>query len=289
MVRIMWTVSEFESGFENYVREQLMKKRMWFCTLAGVALVFVAAARADLGTITASYNGEMPGTLWARLGGDGMARMGGYYIGLSQFTNSLTGEGFYGFCIDLTQEIAPGTYTWTEGALTDAPVGKNGATPYTIQQWQADRIGELWQEHYAQDVWLGGSTFSAQNAAAFQAAVWEIIYQAPSGPDRAAPVDPSTYDVTAGWDQIGDVGFQVTTPSGGGWTGAIAGTANSWLRSLQGDPAAVALDAITSYAAQDFVIIGTKSSGNILVSAPAAIVIAGLGLGLVGWAKRRLT
>jgi hypothetical protein len=266
-----------------------MRKLILAGALASVAIAFAGAARADLGTVTASYDGQMPGTLWARLGGGDMARMGGYYVGLSQFTESLTGARFYGFCIDLAQGIKPGTYTWTEGSLAGAPVGSGGATPYAIQQWQADRISQLWQAHYVQDVWQGGNTFSAANAAAFQAAVWEIIYQAPIGPDRGVPVDPLTYDVSSGWNQTGHVGFQATTPSGGGWTATIAGTANSWLRSLQGDPTTAALESLRSYVTQDFVVIGAKSSGNVLVSAPAAIVIATLGLGLVGWAKRRLT
>jgi hypothetical protein len=85
------------------------------------------------------------------------------------------GTSFNGVCIDVLHGVNWGTtYSWTVDTL-DAMVGQNipngtGGNGVIMTSAQADAIAALWQVRY-------DSTFmSASDAAAFQMAVWDVIY-----------------------------------------------------------------------------------------------------------------
>jgi hypothetical protein len=238
-------------------------------TIAIASLVLLAAAAVATADVTATY--VTNSSVWGRLGGDGMAGMNNYYVGVSQFLKA-DGSTFYGFCVDLEQDAFPGTYTWGEDALTGAPV----ASKYTMNATQAGMLSELWGRHYA-DVLNANGTFNDHNAASFQAAVWEIIYQT-SGP----------YNVSSGWDTTAHVGFQVASPSGN-WTNVDAARANAWIGELDGTGPMADVSALVSTTTQDFMVLAPKTGAVPVVPAPAGIVLVLAGVGLVGWAKRYLS
>jgi hypothetical protein len=92
--------------------------------------------------------------------------------------SGLTGAGntFGTFCIEIPQNVYLGTsYTLSQTDLTSLPTSGPALSPLKVAQIQA-----LWAASY-------GSIATATDSAAFQVAIWEIVYQ--SG---------STYDVGSG-------------------------------------------------------------------------------------------
>ncbi len=129
-----------------------MIKQTTSVLLAGLAcMVLSVTANASPVTLTNQgwTNGYVSGTITPG---------GGVAAGEFKFTVNGTGETLSAFCIDVaTNLVTPGTYNVV-------------AASSHLTATQLDLIGKLYDLRYA------SITGSATNSAAFQLAVWEIIY-----------------------------------------------------------------------------------------------------------------
>lgn len=192
------------------------------------------------------------------------------YIGTSPFRAGVykimiqvPGEGevrWDTFCIDLKQEVS-GEYHEYEIELVDnAP--QDGGSAWTPMKFaKADDVEELWHEHFAE-------VTDATTAAAFQVALWEIIYEnASDGP----PVNP--YDVSAG-----NLVMLTGTPD------AVIDQANAWLATIDDDfemDPFIELKALTHYTSetnwQDYLY-----DADPRVEIPEPVTVASVLLGVCG-------
>jgi hypothetical protein len=235
-------------------------KKIIFITV--VCAFVTGTAMADLGTITVKYNGMTYGEADYAYGG-GLNNSYGY-SGLLSFTplsgtgmgnNWLSTNPLYAFCIELPQSISGGgTYTYSVLDLADAPLPAVPASGVPMGSAKADYIRELWAEHYADVV-------NNVTAAAFQLAIWEIVYE-----------NSGTWDVTA-WDGTQD-SFKVT-----GYLSGVDTLANSWLAGVADVGGSMAnLYALSSNSYQDIIVE---------VPVPAAFILGMLGLSAAGIKLRK--
>ncbi len=154
---------------------------------------------------------------------------------------SLLAPAFTGFCIDLNQTIQVGnSYTFTASPLEAAPVPGGG-----MGSVKANQLRELWGRYQ-----LLTTTGSSTNAAAFQIAVWEIVFD-------------SGLDLASGAVQVGGHSATLTLAQG-------------WLNSLNGD--------VTKYAGNVYAL--TSASGqDMIVPTPGSLAL--LGLAGLAIARRR--
>jgi hypothetical protein len=181
------------------------------------------------------------------------------------------GGAFTTFCTDIKDFVSTGTVFTYNPAPTDialAPIN-NG----TGQTFNADLTGGmgsvkasllslLYGQHYAN----GDATSSAANSAAFQLAVWKIVYSPVAA--TLASVNLSAYDVT----HVG-TGFYVTGANSG-----ETNQANGWLQGLNLNGTGMSLAALSSPTYQD----------QIVVVPPPPAVYAGLALAASCLIWRRL-
>lgn len=163
-----------------------------------------------------------------------------------------------GFCVELNEAAPTQTTRYYVNMPDNMTVSYTGQTLGTTK---ANYLRELWGRYY-DPAWYQGGATAQQNrsAAAFAAAVWEIVYEnVPSGGSK--------------WD--------VTKNGTGGIGGFVAlnidtATANKWLQSLTGSGPKADLRVFTNHGAQNFLVA---------VPEPATIVL--LGLGGLGLMRRR--
>ena len=153
-------------------------------------------------------------------------------------------DPLFGFCMDISQRPAPVYAPFDVVDLTGAPNPTFIGT--TITNDKADMLRELWGRHYSK-------ALTNQQAAEFQLAVWEIVFER-SG----------TYDIGAG--------SLLSTSYNGG--------TNALLNSLDGLGPKANLMALTNPEYQDIL-------AAVPVPAPGAIMLGAIGTALVGWVRRR--
>ena len=170
-------------------------------------------------------------------------------IGAGQLRGTLDGASFLTFCTDLGQSFSWNTnYSYTLVA--------NGSTN-GFSTLQADRLGKLYTV-------AGGNPTTIDQSAAFQLAVWEILY------------DTAVGDVTSG-------NFRLLS---GGST-AQRDQANAWLAAVldPGSASAFGAQRLYSSVAQDFVVFAPMPpQPGVPISEPSglgllALAIAGLAAG----------
>jgi len=160
------------------------------------------------------------------------------------------------FCADLEQWALSDFTTYDVYHPEYAPIGGDNSPMGIEKAWDLRRL-------FSQRT---GETGTNDGAAAFQAAVWEIIYE-----------DSGTYDVTGGrlWleDASGD----------NSWLS----TANTWLAGLGTDKPEVGLRVLANEDYQDYALVVTDLPAD---PVPEPVTLAGLALGvgsLVGYLRRR--
>ncbi len=165
------------------------------------------------------------------------------------------------FCIELNQ------YVPTEQVKYDVKATENVYNSYLADYIGTDKasyISELWGRFFKPS-WQGGGPFTSQqnsDAAAFAAAIWEIIYE--DFPTSSSDAWDVTIDGTAG---LG--GFKAT--------GVDSTTANAWLAILDGTGPMADLRAFVNCCKQDYIIE---------VPEPATIAMLGLG-GVLSLVRRK--
>lgn len=156
---------------------------------------------------------------------------------------------FLTYCIDLTQYAGDGTFNLV--SLHDAPVtAPSPSNKWELNNDQVDALNALFNAHIA-------GVDTNNEAAAFQAAVWEIVFD-------WSTVDAGTYSLTAGKVRL---------------TNITTATFNSYVNAARTrtDTTSV-LGAIVSESKQDQLV---------MIPLPSAGLLAAAGMGAVGLRRRR--
>jgi hypothetical protein len=165
-----------------------------------------------------TYHRTVGGALqWKRVGGDAPEPTG----------------LFDTFCIELTQHIGYGKYTYDVVPLEAAPSPGGSGVGLGMQSEKADLLREFWASH-RDDV------IDADTSAAFQLAVWEIVYDDTRNPDGSLDLHASL-DLKAG-------SFRVKPPIN---SQPYLATAQSWLWQLDGVGPMAHLSAMSNPRYQD--------------------------------------
>jgi hypothetical protein len=237
----------------------LTPNRLWFA----VALVAVGLtanqSRADIVVASLSSNPLSPSDQ-VNIGLAGSVGQFSYtpgvvnWNGTSQSTSSAFQHSFISFCIELTQDINPGTtYTYNVSSLANAPVGG------TMGAWKATEIEKLWGGFF--NSVNSASLTQAQrdiNAAAFQLDIWKIEYDWTSS--------SQTLINSSGSSSPGNT-FYANGNS------AVTTQANLWLAQLKQNPnayTAANLEALTNSNYQDQVVA-------VPLPVPPGYALAGVG------------
>ena len=151
----------------------------------------------------------------------------------------------WGFCIEMPQSVVNGSMNMT--LLDQEYYYSSGLWMGSIK---ANYIRELWGRDF-DPAWITGA--DAQMAAAFSAAIFEIIYET-----------DSSWNVTSG------TGFYCT-----GLEQTATDTANLWLSQLNGNTAYFAnnLYAVTVYNGQDYVVQTPEPATLSLLAIGAAVLL----------------
>jgi hypothetical protein len=166
-----------------------------------------------------------------------------------------------GFCMDLSEYVAQGSFTYDVLAVEDGPRPLSFLGEAMGQQ-KADSIAELWGRFY-DPAWSAGGAYTYQqnkDAEAFAAAIWEIIYE-------DLPSSSAGWDVTSD-GTFGSGGFKATNLN--------YSLANSWLAALDGTGPMADLRALSAVGAQDFIV---------QIPEPATVAFLAFGLAMLAGGK----
>jgi len=167
-----------------------------------------------------------------------------------------------GFCMDLAQWLGSSSLTY------EVLKPEEGPRPTTflggpMGEDKADYLRELWGRFFDPS-WVGGGSFTSEQnnqAEAFAAAVWEIIYE-------DLPASASAWDVSSD-GSAGDLGFRATNLD--------SATANAWLHALDGTGPKANLRGLSNNCKQDFLVE---------VPEPATVALLGLGTLILFYRRR---
>ena len=221
-----------------------MKRLLIVCAAVVLALPCIIEA-ADLGTVDIAWDSLGAASVIKLWGGgrSGFRCYAGAYMlnktaGTAQgnaWPNGLIGS----FCIDLPQYSSEDTLTYKVEMPSQSPEPTDFLGGY-MGAAKAGYIRELWGRYF-DPAWVNGGPFSTQqknDAEAFAAAIWEIIYE-------DLPATPSGWDVTVD-GTVGQLGFRCEQ--------ADTAKANDWLHSLDGTGPKAELWAFTNYDKQDYIV-----------------------------------
>ena len=167
-----------------------------------------------------------------------------YSGGAGQFVGLLDGNSFATFCVELTQSFQFNV-NYTDYSIV------SGASYFTGSK--AADLAKLVTAH-------AGSVVDASSSAAFQAAVWEIVYETGS------------YNLNAGTIQFAP----------GTVSAADLATANGWFATLNAVVPDVSINVLQSREHQDFLLAAA-------VPEPSTYALLAAGLLGVGFVARRRT
>jgi hypothetical protein len=132
----------------------------------------------------------------------------------------LSGNVLPSFCIEITQDVYEGsTYNFHPTALTSLPTSGPKLDSTKIME-----LSQLWGAEYGNLMVAGNQSKTDSNSAAFQIAIWAIVY----GNDNLAGLAWNGNTLTSG--------VSGSYPNGGNpftATGTDANTAFSWLQNVQ--------------------------------------------------------
>lgn len=238
-----------------------MMKKYFVSSLILVSVFALQLSATPIDSVTMTHSGYGAKDIMTIWGGGHSGLT--VYSGLFTFNKTAsTGTGnlidngtIGGFCMDLSEYLASGSKTYEVLNVAEGP------KPTTflgggMGQVKAQYLSELWGRYFDSS-WMAGGTYTAtQNAqaAAFQAAVWEVIYE-------DMPMTSAGWDVTID-STVGDKGFRAT--------GLNYTLANSWLHGLTGTYQGTSLAALSSCGTQD-----------VLVAIPEPATVAFLAFGLI--------
>ncbi|MFA5293050.1 MAG: hypothetical protein WC496_08465 [Phycisphaerae bacterium] len=222
-----------------------MKTRLTVVLIITLLLCAVCVATPIYGTVTMSqsgYGAKDTMTIWGG-GWNGLNVSAGVFL----FNKTAgTGEGQYidnglfsGFCMDLSEYTAPGTLTYDVLKVQDGP-RPTAFLGGSMGQAKADYLAELWGRFY-NPAWAATGSYTSQQkneAGAFAAAVWEIIYE-------DLPTSSAGWDVTSDGTG-GSRGFKATNLD--------SQKANDWLHALDGTGPMADLRSLSYLGAQDFLV-----------------------------------
>lgn len=261
------------------------------CFAVGVAVLLLVATSATATTVTAHFSDVTP-FKWVTVTGGGVTH-DTTKAGLFNFDSAKWREGvldihgnatgtvittddthpqtFVTFCIDLKQYVY---YNWTN-SWDVLPAGQGpvpGPNGHTMASWQVDELSHLYGGYYASiltgGLSVGGSGDANTEAAAFQAAVWEIVWESYADVGGLPPAsDPRTLSLTADNLHLG------------AGDATVAARANAMFTDLHSKPA-LALAALVDPCHQDQVVY--VPAGPPPPPVPEPLTMAGLGLGLFG-------
>ncbi len=248
---------------------------------AAAAVMFASAAQADTvtGTLANPLAGQQNVTLTVTgvNGGNPIGEVAGGFnwtgtSGTGVVGNSIAGSGtFRSYCIELTQSVSfGGAANWNVSNLENAPIPTTAFSDLS-QHGKADNLRRLFTVVYGINA-LDPNALTGDNAAAFQLAVWDIVYDSQEGDGSVTPFSLSAGDFVA-------TGSATTLGIANGWLAAI----NSSISPLAGVYALTSNNGNGTF--QDQVVF--VPGGGPLVPLPTA-ALGGLALmsGLVG--RRRM-
>jgi hypothetical protein len=243
------------------------------------ATLALAASAVSGSVVTAQFNGVSPGRQ-VSVDLDDPSSDGTYNSGRMNWTqqgpvNPILEPTFTAFCIELTQNVANGdTISYQTAPLETAPQPNNSVVP--MGALKANLIRELFGRYFP-DVFgdsstmimpIGGSFSASERNAAFQIAIWEIIYETDTSPNSPFGLDLDITEDNARFNEDDD-GFSSIS-------GDTETLAQAFLDGLDGTgPRSIELFALVSQTRQDM-----------LVPTPGAAAMLGLG-GLLAMRRRR--
>jgi hypothetical protein len=220
--------------------------------------------------VTSTFDNVSPGQVVTIYDSASVANGESGWAGQYNFSSATGGylSGPYGgFCIDIGQDIYGGVRTTFNVAdLSNAPVPGAAMGPQ-----RAELIEELWFNDYASALTANNGNTAAENAAAFQIAIWEIINEG-----VGALTNISQLNVLTG-------SFQVSGDT------STLNRANLWLSGLEldGNGNKANLVALTNSTYQDYVVQAPTTAAP----APSGLVLGGIAAasgGLAaGWRRFR--